>query len=287
MTSRFLAASFAVLAVSACSGPAPKPDAGVDAGSDEIPEVFFNVSGKAAVHPDAVNFLADAGQTFSLAGLTVRVEEPLRVALEDPLGVFSTATMDSTGSFSASQVSASLVNLGVAVGIRDDASDGGTTGRVVRSATVIFDVALEGKKPSADITGSKGWAIPTAFHDKLTALVTPAQIQTLTSQLASDLIGAGFILGRVVDASGNPVAGVTVTPNPASESARFFYPSADLASSGTATSSNGLFVYVHNGGDVKQFSFTIAGHTEYKKRSAGATANACLVVTVYPGTTAP
>ncbi len=287
MNFRRLASLTAALVLSACSGPAPRSDAGVDAGSDEIIEVFFNVSGTVAVHPDAVNFLADAGQSLSLAGLTVRVEEPLRVALEQSDGVFSTATMGATGEFSAAQVPSSKVNLGVAVGIRDDAADGGTTGRVIRSATVIYDVALEGKKPSADLAGAKAWAIPTRFHDALTALVTPARIQALTTQLASDLISAGFILGRVVDSSGNPVAGVTVTPLPASESTRFFYPTADLASTGAATSSNGLFVYVHNADAVKQFSFTITNHPEYKKRSAGATANACLVVTVYPGTIAP
>ena len=54
------------------------------------------------------------------------------------------------------------------------------------------------------------------------------------------------------------------------------------------TSSRGLFVFVHDGTDnVAQFSFDVMGATNYRRRSAGAAKNACLVMTVYPGTTAP
>ncbi len=271
--------------VFSCSGTPSKLDAGADAGVVDETPIEFDVSGTAAVHPDALNFLTDAGQPLALAGLTVRVEEPLRVALNDPAGVFSETKLDATATFSATKVQADLVNLGVAVGLRDEV-DGGV-GRVVRSATVIFDVALEGGKPTGNLTHMKAWAVPTTFHDTLTRAVTAAKVSTLTTAAATDLIHAGFILGRVVDASGQPLAGVTVEPTQAAKKERFFYPAADLATLGTSTSTNGLFVYVHNGGDVEQFRFGVTGKADYKLRSAGAVKDACLVMTLYPGTVAP
>lgn len=282
---RLIPLSLAVLAV-ACS-PATKPDAGPD-GGDEIPLVNFTVSGTAYVHPDGVAWLADAGQSLSLVGLTLRVEEPFKVATFDPTGVFSSKTLDATGTFTSPTISQDQVVLGVAAGIRDD-SDAGTP-RVVRSATVLYDVALEGKKPSADVTGAKAYAIPTGFHDQLTAAVGSARIRGLaTAADAGTLVEAGCVLGRVVDATGNPMAGMTVKPTDTARTARIFYPTADLASvTTTSTSSNGLFVYVHTGDtNPDTFKFTIDGHGEYKARNAGAAKDACLVVTVYPGTTQP
>lgn len=69
--------------------------------------------------------------------------------------------------------------------------------------------------------------------------------------------------------------------------ARLFYPAADFSGTGAATASHGLFVYVHNGGDVDTFQFRITGKAEYKQRNAGAAKDACLVLTVFPGTTPP
>ncbi len=284
---RTLLSSLAVLPLAfGCSGTPAPVDGGTDAG-EELP-VEFDVSGTVSVHPDGVAYLADAGTTLDVAGLTARVEEPLKVALQDPLGVFSTQTLTSTGAFSASKVASDLVSLGVGVGVRDDAVPDGGVPRVAKSATVIYDVALEGKKPSANITGAKAYAVPMAFHDQLTRAVTPARILPLTGiNQKSTLLEAGFILGRVVDSTGKPVAGVTVAPSVAAKVDRLFYPTADLSATGAATSSNGLFVYVHNGGDVETFRFSITGRTDYKTRNAGAAKDACLVVTVYPGTAAP
>lgn len=265
----------------ACSGAPSTKDAGdVDSGTDEV---IFKVSGTAKIHPIAIDFLADAGTTASIVGLTLRVEEPLKVALSQPGAIFGTQILDSTGNFEATKISSLDVSLAVAAGIFDDV-DGG---RVVRSATILYDVALEAGKPTKDITGT-AFAIPTAFHDKLTSTVTAAKIHAITKDTdAGTLINAGFILGRVVDGTGKPVAGATITPSPSSLQIGFFYPSADLNSLGTSTSSNGLFLYVHNGGEVNQFSFTVANQSTYKKRNAGATHDACLVVDVYPGTVAP
>jgi hypothetical protein len=243
----------------------------------------FNVNGTTAMFPEGAAMLADAGLSTSVAGLRMRVEEPFKIAINDndPLGIFSDAILDAGGEYSAQNVQVDLVTLGVAGGVRDDTD----AGRVIRSATTLWDVALEGSKPDHDLTGTKTWAVPTPYHAALTQAVTPAAIRSITGD-AGTLIEAGFILGRIVDANGAGVAGVTLTPT-ASVEGQFFYPSLDLSGTGTATASNGIFLYVHNGGDVETFRVNVTNHTEYKTRTAGAAANACLVLTVYPGATAP
>lgn len=261
----------------ACPGPTPAGDAGTDAGP-EVTEI--RVAGTVLLFPAAAPLLVDAGLAFSTEGLTLRVEEPLKVALKDPAGVFGAVTLGADGAFSVSNVPTALVNLGLAAGVRDlqDA------GRVVPSATTLYDVALTLEKPRADLLGTTGYAVPTRFHDALTAAITPTRIQALTASHGrkGTLLEAGFILGRVVDANGASVAGVTITPTQATLQPAFFYPTADLASTGPSTSSNGLFVYVHNGGDVLTFRFTVANRPEYRQRNASAAKEACLVVTVAP-----
>lgn len=265
-----------------CSPPASVKDAGpVDSGSDEI---IFNVSGVAKMHPVAAEFLADGGMDAGLVGLTVRVEEPLKVALSNPDGIFSTQTLDATGKFEAKNLSSLEIGIGVAAGIFDP-TDAGT--RVVRSATILFDVALEGNKPTKDVVGN-AYAVPVAFHDKLTAAITEAKIRMITgANNKPTLFEAGFILGRVVDAAGKPVAGAKITPSPAALASGFFYPTADLSGVGTATSSNGVFIYVHTGDAVNTFRFTVDQQPEYKQRNAGARKEACVVIDVYPGLVAP
>ncbi|MEW6435328.1 MAG: hypothetical protein AB1730_27860 [Myxococcota bacterium] len=274
------------LALAACGGSTPTTDGGTDAGQPPPTEVA--VSGTVTMHPDSLAMLADAGASTSVAGLTLRVEEPFKVALNNPDGIFHTQTLDAGGEFFAPTVPTDLVTLGIAAGVRDDTG----ANRVIRSATTLYDVALmDGAKPAADITGGKGYAVPVQLHDALNGAVGEATIRSLTGMTdAGTLIAAGFILGKVVDASGRPVSGVTVEPlgsSASSKAARLFYPTADFASTGAATSATGLFVYVHNGGDVDTFQFRIAGRSEYKQRNAGAAKDACLVLTVYPGTTPP
>ena len=83
---------FAVLC--GCSSPMSPQDSGVpDAGLSQ-----FNVSGTALMYPEGAAMLLDAGQSTSVAGLYVRVEEPFKIALndQDPLGIFSTNRRVST-----------------------------------------------------------------------------------------------------------------------------------------------------------------------------------------------
>lgn len=287
-----LAAALGASALIACSSPSGNDGGGTGGGGGSSGEVIFKASGTASVHPLGVAFLADAGLSNpGVAGLQLRIEEPFKVAVGDPLGVFGTKILDATGTFSVPDISSELVNLGVAAGIRDDSVDGGSSARIVRSATVLYDVALEQEKPRGDITGGKAFAIPTAFHDRLTSAVGTSAITAITSLPMggnqTTLQAAGWVLGQVVDASGAPVAGVTLNASPTSYNAQFFYPNADYTGTAASTSSNGTFIFVHKGGEVAQFRVTISGRSEYKQRNLGAAKDAVLVLTYYPGTTAP
>ncbi|MBK7863587.1 MAG: hypothetical protein IPJ65_34275 [Archangiaceae bacterium] len=278
-----LALLLSLLLLACSSGGGNQNDAGTDGGNTD--EVFFDVSGTAQVFPEGLAMLTDAGLSTSVAGLRVRVEEPFKVALNenDPLGIFSSALLDSNASFSASQISTELVNLGVAAGVRDD-DDAGT--RIVRSATGIWDVAFEGKKPDHNLTGAKAWVLPKVLHDALTAAVTPAAISNIAPGKTT-LISAGFMLGRIVDAQGKPVGDATVTPTMSNLSAQFFYPTADFTGTGLKTSATGLFVYVQKEDMVSTFRFDVTGQSTYKQRQAGAARGAALVMTVFPGSTPP
>ncbi len=170
---KHLTFTLAVLLVCACSSTPVTPDAGNnDSGFNDQP-FLFNVSGTAAIFPEALPLLADAGIPATVAGLRLRVEEPFRIALDDndPLGIFSNVILDAGGEFSAAQISTDDITLGVAAGVRDDTD----AGRVVRTATTLYDVALEGKKPDHDLRSQKGWVIHTQLHDALTAAITPAR----------------------------------------------------------------------------------------------------------------
>jgi hypothetical protein len=287
----FLAAASAALALVACSSPSGN-DGGGGSGGGDPQEIIFSASGTASVHPLGAAFLADAGLANpGVAGLQLRIEEPFKVAVGDPLGVFGSKILDATGTFTIGDISSELVNLGVAAGIRDDSADGGSSARIVRSATVLYDVALETQKPQGDITGGKAYAIPTAFHDRLNAAVGTTAIQAITGMSMggnqSTLQAAGWVLGRVVDSTGAPVSGVTITASPSSYTAQFFYPNADYSGTQASTSSNGTFVFVHTGGAVATFRVNVAGRSEYKQRNLGAAKDAALVLTYYPGTVQP
>lgn len=283
--SLWLTAGLSLLSL-ACSGSPSKSDAGADAGG-EPEEIFVDVSGKVFVYPEGEKYLADAGlPALSLAGLTLRVEEPFLVATGNEAGIFGSMVLDETGTFSHAAVSTDDVVLGIAAGVVDTRDAG--ISPVIRSATVLYDVVLLDKKPTENITQGKAYAVPRPFHDALTAAVGNDKIQALTgSAQRTTLFEAGFTLGRIVDASGKPLAGLKVTPIPSSLSANIFYPNAELTGTQERTSSHGIFLFVHNGGDVQTFKYTVADHPEYKQRQAGAVKSSCLVTDVYPGVTPP
>lgn len=278
MNFRFLLAAIGALALTACPTGPSTSDAG-DAGDDE--NLTITVTGTTSVWPHAVGYLADAGQTLTLTGLLARVEEPLKVALGDDAGVFGENILTTAGTYSVSNIKADRVTLGIAVGILEQ-EDAGTQ-RVARAATVVFDVTLEQGRPRQNIPAAVAYALPKSYHDALTAAVGVPFIQMRTTgNPKTDLLGAGFILGQVVDASGKPVAGATITSGTTSSSG-FVFPKDDFSGTQTSTASHGLFVYVHNGSTVTNFKFRVAGTgTTYRERNAGAVKEAGLLVIVSP-----
>ena len=204
---------FALLTAAACSGNGNNgtPDAGgTDADIDPFEDPVIRVSGTAEVHPSAKAWLEGNSQPLpSLEGLTLRVQEPLRVALNDPGAVFGSVTLGADAAFAVDGVDTARVNTGIAAGVLDERM--GPNPVVVRTSTAIWDVQLRQGKPELDISDARAWALPTEFHDQLTVSIGEAAIQAVTGDSTKvTLIDAGFMLGRVVDAEGNPVAGAVI-----------------------------------------------------------------------------
>lgn len=273
-----------------CTGSTGKPDAGTDAGETPLEPPVVTFAGTAAVLPEAADWLADAGQPVpSLTGVTLRVEEPFLMGLndKDPRALFGSVTLDATGSFSVDTVDTADVVAGVAAGFRDEVDAG-----VARSASTLWDKIREGTVPLADVTGTKAWAFPRAFVDHLSGVVGSATVLAASDNLGDTLQGTGFALIRVVDAAGNPVPGVQLSLNCGigcvhTTEGQLQYPSADFSSvtgqgAGGVTAPHGLVLYIHNNTQAHQVTVSVKGHPEYKPHAAGAAPNAGLFVTVSP-----
>jgi hypothetical protein len=280
---------FVLALAAACSGNGTPPptDAGTDAGIDGFEEPIIRVSGTAHVHPSAVAWMqAESLTPPELAGLTLRVQEPLRVALNDPDAVFGSVTLGADATFSVDGVDTAKVNTGIAAGVVDERDAGMPV--VVRTSTAVWDVQLREGKPEEDITGARALALPREFHDQLTVAVGPATILSITGNQFDRLVDSGFMLGRIVDAQGNPVAGAQISAGSAYDP-RIWYPNETFSGSGqSGTSAHGLFVYVHPGTqEPSRFTFQVKDRPEYRKRNGGAAVNGGLLMTVFPGTAAP
>lgn len=287
----FVVLSACALLCACPTGSTPHPDGGNDDDGGLIVTDYpvISVSGTTVFHPAAVIWMADAGITPPpLTGLTVRVEEPLKAAQNDPGGVFGSQVVAADGAFSASDVDTSYILVGLAAGFRDTADAG-----VARGASTIYDVLREGKVPQVNISGAVAHALPVSFVTQLSQVIGSAAIQTASGGLGSTLQGTGFSLIRVVNAQGAPVAGVRVqfvcgTGCVTVTGGQFFYPNEALTSvsphtnTSAATSANGLVIYVGNNTAPHQVNLTIEGHGEYPQTSAGAAPNAALTVTLSP-----
>ncbi|MFP2913245.1 carboxypeptidase regulatory-like domain-containing protein, partial [Pyxidicoccus sp. 3LFB2] len=109
-----------------------------------------------------------------------------------------------------------------------------------------------------------------------------------TSDKATTLRDAGFVLGRVVDADGRPVAGARVAPDRTELADRVYYPTTDFSAvSQDGTGADGLFLYVHSGADAETFRLSVEGAEGYTPRNVGAAPGWGLVLTVYPGSFPP
>jgi len=271
------------LAPSAC-GPSVDPDPGVDRSDSEMVDtdhLTITVTGRAELFPEAVRLLEAQGQPVpTLEGLALTIEEPLRVGVSDPDSVLGNGSINASGDFSVHGVPVRTVNLSLAATVEH--------AELVRSSTVVFDTAITRTRPRTDIIGARAWALPVSFHDALTRAVGDTAIRAHTEDRARTLRDAGFILGRVVDASGAPVAGARVVPDQGDLASRVYYPAVDFQSvSQGATSATGLFLYVHSGAAADTFTLSVEGAQNYLPRHAGAAPGLGLVLTLYPGSYTP
>lgn len=280
-----------LLGLFGCAGETPMTPMDPDAEALEGRNAF-TISGHALVHPSASEWMSRTGQTapVPLDGVTLRVQEPIRVALGED-AVFGQRTLDADARFEVADVSSQVLLQELSVEITDPS----TPHRFVRSATTVYDTWLEGSVPREDILDAPVYAVPVDFEASLTQAVTPEAIRALSTspgQRAGTLIEAGFVLGRIVDENGQPVTGAKVVFTGQGENARLRYPASDLSTAdGTVTDSTGLFLYVHNGVDDLmpiRFDVTVKGSTvSYAERSALAMKGVAALVDVYPGRTRP
>jgi hypothetical protein len=260
------------------------PDPGVrteEAQTVDLDHLLITVHGRAELLPEAAQLMAQRGQPPpSLAGLPLIIEEPLRVAVNDPSATFSAGALAEDGAFSVDGVSVKDIHLSLAASIEHEG--------LARSSTIVYDTALTGSRPRTDVIGTRVWALPRAFHDALTRAVGQDTLLAHTDGRARTLQEAGFLLGRVVDASGQPVAGARVRLDRGELADRLYYLSEDLAHvSQEGTSANGLFLYVHTGADVETFRASLHGTEQYLWRNLGAMPGRGLVLTLFPGTRPP
>ncbi|WP_375769908.1 carboxypeptidase-like regulatory domain-containing protein [Archangium gephyra] len=271
------------LAPAACGGSVD-PDPGVDRSDStmvDLDHLAITVSGHAELFPEAARLLEAQGRPApSLDGLSLTLEEPLRVGVSDADSVLGQSAIGSAGEFSVPEVPVRDIHMSLAARFEHEG--------FVRSSTVVFDTVFTRTRPRTDIIGARVWALPTSFHDALTRAVGESWIRAHTNDRARTLREAGFILGRVVDASGAPVAGARVVLDRGDLAHRVYYPAPDfLSSTQDATSATGLFLYVHSGAAAETFSLSIQGSKDYQARNAGAAAGMGLVLTLYPGNTPP
>jgi hypothetical protein len=272
------------LGLAACGFGDSMPDPGSrteDAQNVDLDTLLITVRGRAELLPEAARLLAAQGQTPpALGGLPLSIEEPLRMGVNDPVATFGTGSVAEDGAFSVIDVPVRDIHQSLAARVDHEG--------LVPSSTIVFDTAFSGTRPRTDITGAHAWALPLAFHEALTRAVGEEALLGHTDGRARTLREAGFLLGRVVDAAGQPVAGARVRLERGELADRLYYPSEDLSQVGqSGTSAHGLFLYVHSGAEVETFRVSLHGTEAYLWRNAGATPGRGLVLTLFPGTTAP
>ncbi|WP_342378064.1 carboxypeptidase regulatory-like domain-containing protein [Myxococcus stipitatus] len=282
MKHRLLLASCVLLGLtsSGCGSDDSAPDPGYrteDSEPIDVDNLSIRVSGQARVLPEASRWLATTGRSEpSLSGLSVTIEEPLRVAVNDLDATFGSSALDDAGAFGVAGILVKNVNVGLAVGMSGPG--------LMRTSTIIYDSSFTGSRPRTNLIETRAYALPESFHDALSTALGESRLLGHTENRARTLREAGFALGRVVDENGRPRAGVRVAPSRTELADRIYYPSADLGSvNQEGTSEEGLFVYVHTGLAVESFHVSVEGEEDAVPRNVVTAPGLGLMFTLHPG----
>ncbi|ATB35216.1 hypothetical protein CYFUS_000628 [Cystobacter fuscus] len=265
-----------LLPTACSSGGAPDPN-GNRSTQVDLDHLTITVSGRAELLPEAAHLLDAQGQRLpALDGLTVTLEEPWGMGVNDENAVLGEGLLGEDHAFSVSDVLVRGIHLSLAARLEHPG--------LVRSSTVIFDTALARTRPSTDISDTRAWALPEAFEQTLTRSIGEAAIRGHSDQRAGTLRDAGFVLGRIVDASGEPLAGAVVVPDREELASRIYYPSPDFQGAPQdGTSTTGLFVYVHSATAPESFLLSVKGSEDHGHRNVAVTPGTALVLTLSPG----
>lgn len=241
-----------VLAVVAC-----RRGTGPEAPLDPIP---IDVSGQVAVLPESERVL---GSAPAVAGLRVRLQDPLRATLADPDATRVELTAGQDGAFATTELDARKVSVALTAVVFAEGSSA-----FVPFSTALFDTAHEGEPLRASLSDTRAFALTAAFATTLSTFVTEPNLRAATSDLWGDIVSAGFVFGQVLDLQGQPVTGARVVTlgvdgQPTHREARIYYPDDGYTPVGgapaTVTGPRGLFVYLHTGFADEVFLLGVEG----------------------------
>lgn len=222
------------------------------------PPSAIAVDGHVTLFPPSATWLATRGATAAIpAGLSVTFDDPLQRALGDAAAILATTPVAEGGSFAMDAVPVDTLVFGLGAGLEPvEALE--SAGLADGITTVLFDSLREGMNPREALTGTQVFALPQIWIQALEASVGAAALATRAPD-AGSLQEAGFMVGQVIDAAGAPVAGARLEPSPPELADGLYYPTVSLQGHQEATDADGLFLLVHDGGDVRTFTFTLVG----------------------------
>ena len=240
-------------------GAVAEPDEGASRSLFAEPPEAVAVSGRVRVFPPAEAWLTGRGTSLTLPqGLSVAFDEPLQQALGDVGASLGMTPVSEEGGFAAASVPVRELVVGLGASL-DPAASLETAGLTPGVTTLLYDSRHSGMNPRDPIEGAEVFALPRAWLQALETAVGAAAPGTHAPG-APSLRQAGFVVGQVLDAAGVPVAGARVALEPPELAEALHYPDASLqGAGGESTGEAGLFLLVHDGGDVRTFTFTLMG----------------------------
>jgi hypothetical protein len=209
-----------VATAAACSGKTGGADAG-DNDSGVFTNPIITASGTLSLFPTLADWYTARGATPpSFAGIPLVAEEPLLSLENNPnADLAKIPSMPANGAFQFTGIDTGKIVLGLIASLRDarpiyGEGDGGFDAGTISSGDGGFVIPagyaqfprcltpMAQGRPSADLTNVAAYAFTFDFLAYLDGVMGTTGAQELLTQ--------GFIFGIVVDASSNPVSGVSV-----------------------------------------------------------------------------